>query len=402
MQRSLRIYLFVLLALIIVIVAIDSTRKKPIDWRATYGLSDKIPLGLYVFDHEIDSLLGNTVYRCDSTPFEYVKHDKNRKTYLFIHNYAYIDDASINALLPLIDKGNTLFISSNGFPKFLLDTLQANTRYQYFSSNNLWEKDTLFVSLAAKQWHATRYPLSPVFGKYLFQEVDTATTSALGYMHYADNTQYIGFVRIKFGKGEVLLHNQPVAFTNYALLGNHDMAEYAAQSLSYLPKNQSVVWFVKGQLKKENEAKIDTALGVMFNYPALRAAWLIFLYGLIVFIFFRAKRTQRVIPIIKPLQNTTIDFAQTIGNLYFQKGDATNITEKKIIYFLDKVREKYYIDTRTLGENFVRKLHLKSGKNPDLIEKIVWFIQWFEKNKQANENDLLRINELMEEFWEKK
>lgn len=401
MQHSFRIYLFLLLALIVAIVAIDATRKKPLNWEPTYALGDKIPLGLYVLDHEIDSLFGNSIHRCDSTPFEYIKYDKSKKTYLFIHNYAYIDDASINALLPLVEKGSTAFISSDGFPNFLLDTLHANTRYQYFASGNLWDKDTLHLSLTSRSYKERRYPLSPFFGKYAFEELDTTTTSALGYMHYADRLKYIGFVRIKFGKGEIFLHNQPAVFTNYSLLGNNNLSKYAAYSLSYLPKDQSIVWFVKGQMKKESEAKIDTALGVIFNYPALRAAWLIFLYGLVVFIFFRAKRMQRVIPITKPLQNTTLDFVQTIGNLYFQKGDATNITEKKIIYFLDKIRRKYYIDTHILDENFIRKLHLKSGKEIQLIEKIVWFIQWFKKNNQATEKELLRLNELMEGFWEK-
>ena len=52
---------------------------------------------------------------------------------------------------------------------------------------------------------------------------------------------------------------------------------------------------------------------------------------------FNAKRRQRVVPIINPLPNTTLDFTKTIGNLYYQEGNHQNIVDKKIIYFLEKI-----------------------------------------------------------------
>jgi hypothetical protein len=112
------------------------------------------------------------------------------------------------------------------------------------------------------------------------------------------------------------------------------------------------------------------------------------------------KRRQRVVPVIKPLKNTTVEFVQTIGNLYYQEGDTHTIIEKKIIYFLDRVRHKYYLDTGKLDNVFAEKLQSKSGKERQLIDDILAFIQMFQRAKQGTSADLMKLNDLIDRFWE--
>ena len=65
---------------------------------------------------------------------------------------------------------------------------------------------------------------------------------------------------------------------------------------------------------------------------------LIALLSIILFIFFNAKRRQRIIPIIEPLVNSTVDFTKTIGNLYFQQNNNADLINKKIIKPLEKIK----------------------------------------------------------------
>ena len=397
MNKSLRIYLFALIALIVVVFLIDSGRKKPLNWTPTYSLNDKIPLGLYILDHEIESLLGDSVTRYEKTPYEYFNEVKNEQvTYFMINKYLTLDDESTIKILKSVTHGSTLFVSSENFTERLLSMLGTQLAYEYMSPQIL-QKDSLQLLFTQPKWRET-YQLSPVFGQNRFSNLDTTTTSVLGFMQYEGTSRYLNFLKIKHGKGVVYLHNQPTVFSNYALLSDSQLSEYAARVLSYLPKNQPIVWFVD---KQTDVAKAKTPLSIIFNYPSLRATWLIMLYGMILFIFFQAKRRQRVVPIINPPVNTTVEFTQTIGNLYYQEGDPGNIVQKKIIYFLDKIRSRYYLNTQNLDDEFVRKLQLKSGKDAKLIENIVHFIHWFESNKTALETDLIRLNEFIEEFWSK-
>jgi hypothetical protein len=114
---------------------------------------------------------------------------------------------------------------------------------------------------------------------------------------------------------------------------------------------------------------------------------------------FNAKRKQRVVPIIKPLTNTTVDFTKTIGNLYFQEGDHQNIIDKKIIYFLEKIRNEYLIETTTLDDNFIKKLQLKSGKKMEDIQNVVQLINYQKKSyHQSIEDDLIALNKAIEKI----
>jgi len=197
---------------------------------------------------------------------------------------------------------------------------------------------------------------------------------------------------VKYKSGTFYLHTQPVAFTNFHLLkGNHH--EYAEKVLSYIPKTD-VFWCIKDQ---NGEVISASPMRYILSQPALKWAWYIFLIGMIIFILFNAKRKQRIVPIIKPLANTTVDFTKTIGNLYYQEGDHNNIIDKKIIYFLEKIRNEYLIDTNKLDNDFIKKLHLKSGKKLEDIQNLVYLINAYRKNNFASdEADLIQINTAIE------
>jgi len=114
---------------------------------------------------------------------------------------------------------------------------------------------------------------------------------------------------------------------------------------------------------------------------------------------FNAKRRQRIVPIKKPLQNTTVDFTKTIGNLYFQEGDHSNLIDKKIIYFLEKVRQEFMLDTTKLDTDFIKKLQQKSGKDYADVERVVYLINQHRKNHFTSiENDLIDINDAIEKI----
>jgi len=159
------------------------------------------------------------------------------------------------------------------------------------------------------------------------------------------------------------------------------------------------VWFVQDQTTDPGEPVNESALSVLFRYPALRMSWLLFIYGMLLYLLFNAKRRQRVVPVVKPLRNTTVEFVQTIGNLYFQEGHTPSIVEKKIIYFLDRVRYRYYLDTSKLDDSFAEKLQSKSGKDRELIDSILHFINDFERKRFAIQVDFVKLNHLIEEFW---
>ena len=122
---------------------------------------------------------------------------------------------------------------------------------------------------------------------------------------------------------------------------------------------------------------------------------------LAIFMLFSAKRKQRVVPIIPPVNNTTVDFTKTIGNLYLQEGDHHTIIGKKIIYFLEKIRTDYLLDTFDLDETFVNRLHQKTGKDKADIEHVIQLIKKHRNHLDSTENDVIEMSKAIEKLAQK-
>lgn len=399
MGKTIKLYLAGIFLLVLIILLIDTFRIKPINWKPTYSLDYKNPFDLYVFNREIKNIIPeNRITRILSTPYEYIQNQTDTVTYLMIRqNMYFIGDTVI---LEKVKEGSNLFVSSENFVRNITDSLAL--KYTEADSDlSLKKLDMLTLSLTNKNWSKADYQMKPVNNTFAFVDADAATTTILGTEKLPDGKIYPNFLKIKYGKGYIFIHNQPQVFTNHALLSEQSSAGYVAHLLSYIPKDRPVVWFVQGQTLNPNAPKNETGLSVVFRYPALRAVWLLLVYGLLLYIFFNSKRRQRIVPVIKPLRNTTVEFVQTIGNLYYQQGNTANVIDKKIVFFLDRIRTGYFIDTSKLDERFAEKLKSKSEKDIELITEIIDFINEFRKNKTAEKKDLIHINKLIEAFWDK-
>lgn len=398
MNKSLKIYIVILVLILALVIAMDVSKPKPIDWEPTYGVNDKIPFGLYIINQELGKMTGQKVTKIEQSPYEYfeslydydtlVNNYKVKGTFLNISDYGNIDKTSAQEILYFISHENTAFLSMKKFPETLLDSLKISMDADYKYS------DKIYNWLANPKFGSKKYQIIEGIGNDYFTEFDTINTTVLGYQ--SGDSSRVNFIKVNYDGGEIYLHTQPAAFTNFHLLkDNHK--EYAEKVLSYLPKRD--IHWLSGKSSGKNIS--DSQLGFIFKHPALKSAWLLFLIGMGVFMIFNAKRKQRIVPIIKPLPNTTVDFTKTIGNLYYQEGDHTTIIDKKIIYFLERVRNEYLMDTTKLDADFVKKLHQKSGKDYFIIERAVFLINNHRKSPHNSiEDDLVEINKALEKVFE--
>lgn len=392
MNKKVILYIVLLVAVIGLIIFIDASRPKPINWTPTYSVNDKIPLGLYVFDKEASSLFKKQeIKKLKVTPYEYFDdlYDYEAKKYdeggsfIAISESNTIDEESAKELLYFAEHGNTVFLSMKDFPRKILDTLNIKTEGGYSF------KDSIALTLNSKK-DIKHYFNEGVSFTY-FDSIDAKTTTILGYQEFSKGEKP-NFVKVNFGYGSFLLHTQPAAFSNFHLLkGKH--FQYTEGILSNIPEG-TIHWYAK-EFSQQTEAS-DNPLRYILSQPALKWAMWLGIIAFLVFLLFNAKRKQRIIPEITPLKNTTVDFAKTIGNLYYQESDHHTIIEKKIIYFLEHIRNEYHIDTYSLDDVFIEKLHLKTGKPTAEIEKTVSLIKKHRHQFQSTEADVIAINKAIE------
>ncbi len=165
------------------------------------------------------------------------------------------------------------------------------------------------------------------------------------------------FIRYRVGSGHITLHAAPLVLSNYFLLqpGNRPYLDGVWQAF---PANISVVYWNEFFKRTTQESK----LSVLLKYPAMRWALLIASLTLLLYVLFGMKRMQRVVPVLPPVENDSVSFVETVGRLYFNKGNHANLAEKMAQHFLDWVRTHYYLDTSQINEAFNRQLAAKSGK----------------------------------------
>ncbi len=395
MPKSLKIYIGILLLILIGIMVIDANRPKPINWRQTFSLNDKIPFGLYIFNEEYEKIFnpqkvtqfGESPYEFFDKHYDFVDYQYDIDgTFFYVSNNFEIDEESIDEIFYFASHGNDVFISCNDFPRQFEDSLAFKMQYDYEF------QDTVSFAISGNEVKYDSFHKG--INAMYFSEIDSTLTTIIGTQKSESGEIQANFIKVPFGNGNFYLHSQPIAFTNYYLL--KDNYKYTEDVLSYFPKEKDVFWKIR---RYQSENMIDSPLRFIFSQPALKWAWLFAIFGMVIFMFFNAKRRQRVIPIITPLRNTTVDFTKTIGNLYYQEKDYMNIIDKKIIFFLEKIRNDYYLDTFNLDETFINRLHQKSGKSKEEISELIHLIKKLRNQFTATENEVVELNSKIEKFY---
>ena len=124
-------------------------------------------------------------------------------------------------------------------------------------------------------------------------------------------------------------------------------------------------------------------MSVIRQHPPLLWAFWLGLIGLLLFIVFNVKRKQRIIDVIKPNINTTVTFTETVGRLYLQKKNNNHIAEKMITYFYEHIRNKYFISTAKINDEFINSLAGKSGMPKEKTQHLFALIQRVQSGEEC-------------------
>ncbi len=223
--------------------------------------------------------------------------------------------------------------------------------------------------------------------------MDSQYTTILG----RDGKGRANFVRFTYkGGGSLCLHFAPMALSNFFLLYK-DNHIYYENVLSYLPSSvKEVKW---DEYFRYHKRKDFSTLRYILGIRSLRWALLLVLLLFLLIYLFESKRRQRLIPVIAPLRNSSLDFVKTIGRLYYQRRDNQNLALKMAVHFLDHVRVRYHLQTSLLDDEFVDRLSYKSGVAKRQLEDIVTSIKNIQEGGMVSDEYLLTFNRKMEEFY---
>ena len=376
---------------VVAIIITEIVRPKPLNWSPSYTSGDKIPFGCYILNNELENLFPNhEIKNIDKSPYQFLSEadiDLNSNL-LFINNYLHFEGEELDELLSYVDKGNNVFLSASGFSQALKDTLKIDVHTQ----RNFTE-DSVIAQMANLNFKKQEFAYTRGVFKSYFSAIDTVKATVLGYFKKeSDEPQRINFIKVNLGSGTLFVHSLPQAFTNYYLLKGNK--QYVANSFSYLHEG-TVYW---DDYYKAGRVIIDSPMRFVLNQESLKWAYYLMVILLMLFVIFKAKREQRIIPVIKPLENSSVEFTRTIGDLYFQHKDYTNIILKKVTFFMDYVRSHFYLETENLNDNFIKKLAVKASRSLDETTTLINYIKMLKNKPIHTEQELIELNMLIEAF----
>ncbi|MFC6103195.1 DUF4350 domain-containing protein [Olivibacter domesticus] len=387
-MKDLKIYLIVAFFMLGLYLFVEYNKPIPLDWTPTFNRTDKIPFGTYVLYHELPQLFKAGITSARESITETLQK-ADTSSLLIIAPSIDISTVDYQRMREHMNKGNDIFIAANNFNHSLLDSLNLALQ----SRDILFAKDSLRFHFLNPRLDSTKnYKFDRGMASHYFSKFDTTKTIVLARNNKGD----ANFLRYQYGSGSLYLLASPDFFSNYALL-NTEGALFAATALSYLNPDRQLL-YDEFQLLGMRGAK--SVLRVIFENPALKWAYYITLLGLVLFVLYEIKRRQRVIPLVDPMSNTSVEFAKVVGSIYYQQRDNKDIANKKVIYLLNYIRTNYRLKTRDLNDEFQELLIQRSGANADTVRELIKEIKAIYKGKYLNDQELIELNNNIEAFYD--
>jgi len=364
-------------------------------WNTEYGILSKDPRGLGFFNELLKTHVQDSVYilqsweQLDSIP----NHDS--ATYIFIGEAFGLYSYEFDEIDTYIDSGATLFMAYDQITQNLYERYFEPNVYQWDYSNKL------YVALGD-----TSLAYHPVFQNdtiqadwYMFQSSLIKDTL---HRPFAWAMNYPIAYESSQKKGLVVMHSIPRLFCNYQVITPNGFA-HAEVMLRRIPKNKPVIWVEYGRRSTNisnapsdpnsdettgGNKKIDNSyLQFIMRTPALRWAFLLGILVFLLYVLFRAKRREAILPGVPEKRNMSLAFVETLSSIYLSRNSPYSILLVLRKNFYMAINRHFYIDlmnTKTREED-VNRLVEKASVDGDELRRMLQFI---ETNKPARVNQV--------------
>ena len=389
---------------VILICAFGCTNKKTLpDLKETYSYVDTKPFGASVAYNIVKNAYPQKDVTLLKTEFDEDYSAVKNNVYISISRNYLIEEKNIRELLSFVVAGNTAFISASHFDTTFFERINCKQQSvdNFFEMFQILQKTkTSFTKEKTLYSDSFNYFYKPFYSS--FADINSTYGRALGVNENGDTNMFVYY----YGKGKFIFHTEPRAFSNYFLLTKNNYL-YMQTVLKMLPKNPDNIYWdnfynKKNYIRKSQNSGGGSLLAALLKSAALLFAFFAILAIFIFYLLFSSKRKQRIVPVIKPTENSSVAFAEALAGLYLNKKDNKVIADKMITYFNEHIRTKYYFTTNINDETYTENLSRKSGVAFDVTNELANTIRQSNARLKITDEELLNLNSLIEKFIKNK
>ena len=347
----------------------DDPRK----WNASYRHTDDLPLGMALFDsvmthslpqgYQYRRMKVEEACRCDSA---------GPITLMFADDEISWSYEESEMLLAFVRRGNNLLLVADdvdtyqstmtytddgGLSTNLFSTLDLSMTplggYKDFNFSNFKDSlatgavDSLRWTADGKTFHMPPQMVTTIISTSNTRNRVVADVKVV-YMAEDEGTMIEKdepvLIQRQYGKGRVVLAANSLCFTNFGVL-HPEISAYVGRTMA-LVADKPVIRFTKVYpwVEREVRGRSESPLKFLLAQRPTRWALFVALAALLLFFVFRARRRQRVMPVVPEPENKSVELAQVLGTIYFRRGDHRDLLNKKFRYFAYEVRRRYFVD----------------------------------------------------------
>ncbi len=359
-----------------------SNISRRFNWSPDYGEKSVHPFGNQALFRLLDEYFPNRSLTTISQDLELALplFSDEPAIYFFIGHRPYYDSASTAHLLAFVEAGNTAFLCSEHIPFDLMFYLYHEECPRVpWSNYSTLPTDTLRLSVKnealsrecavyfAEQNRPVQYNWSYISNEYF---CSLLPKTPLGYA----NDSLVNFARFPYGKGAFYLFTTPLALTNFHLL-RPEVQRYVEGVLAYMPEG-NIYWDIKYREPEEvqrlrhhgRRPPSEHPIKYILQQPPLAWAWYLTLSLAALYVLFRSKRRQRVIPIWPRKENHSFEYVDAIAKMHFLQRNYRYLCVQMMHSFLLQTRERFGIALpgniqmqQHIPNEFLRKLSEVSG-----------------------------------------
>lgn len=399
----------------------EGRKVESINWEKDYDSKSKHPYGTYFLRQILkEGLPGHMVRDIEVSVEEYfdsteLQINSDEVTYMFIGKSLNLYPHEVQNLLDFVEEGNNMFIAAEYLPRSLLDELFVNSNDKdYFDYTN----DTAVVLSFTNEGFPNEYNL-------INWEKDKPKTTRWKYVNYGVDFNYGEtrgrvkfrpcFIEFEYGVGKIVLHTIPQAFTN-KFLSTAQGKEYVETVFSYFPKS-AVLFddYTRGVYEHKlmeidhsdnsNSSKgrwlsDESSFTFLLSNLQLRWAYLLLVFALVLFVVFKGKREQKIIPTTVSNNNSSLEFTETIARLYLKQNQHNKLIVHMETIFKNKVRAKYYI-AYSEDPSYITRLAQKSGIEEKEIKKLLNLFKGGRNITSVSDEYLINLYKRLNDFYSK-
>jgi hypothetical protein len=384
-MRSYKIYLGIGIVLILLYLVAQYNKPTPTNWAPTYLATDKIPYGTFIIRDRIKDILPKAKIQESKRPvYNTLKNQNfNNATYFLIAQKIDVSKTDFDQMKKFMQAGNKIFIASYDFGK-----LEKELKIETSSTMSADRPSLNFTNPSLKT--DANYGFERGIGTQYFSKIDFKKGIVLG----INNNKQPNFVKYNYGKGALFLISEPGFYTNFNMLDKYG-AEYAAKTLSYIQASDQIIFDDYFSAQKNETTDV---LRVFFKHPELKWAYYLTIFSLVIFVLYEIKRRQRIIPIADPLKNASVEYAHVVGSVYYHERNNLDIAKKKINYFMEYLRTRYFLKTNEIGSDFATLLMEKTGINEPSAKTLTRYFIQIPQMSTLSDQELINLNKSIEFF----